>query len=332
MPVSGTVNRDRGHKARGRWPFAVPPSRVQVPLSAVEILSMNMEVARSHRVLHRLIAVVCTCLFAAGPVKAEYSATLEDADWAAQSATHHCELVHDIPDFGRARFVQSSGKPLTLTLEVQRQKRPASHARMTSRPPPWRHGGSSGTSHNIAIGPEYTLNLTQGQAEWAINELERGMSPFISYRARAVSQPVAFSLQPVRFLDALPEFQRCVAGLIKFDFTIVKEREVRFEENSVYLHRPAREIIDYIVKQYRTRPKERAIVIGAHADKQEDLEANPELAQRRADEIKAYLERRGIPADRVTTRSFHTRWQAGNDDSEEQRAANRRAVVWLTKR
>jgi len=68
-------------------------------------------------------------------------------------------------------------------------------------------------------------------------------------------------------------------------------------------------------------------LIEAHADSRSSETYNEELAAARGQSVKLYLLKRGVKADRISTKSYGERQPIAFGDSAEAHAANRRIVI-----
>lgn len=73
--------------------------------------------------------------------------------------------------------------------------------------------------------------------------------------------------------------------------------------------------------------REGAIVVEGHCDDRGSREYNLALGERRAEAVKQYLVRQGVPADRITTMSYGKERPRDLGKTQQARALNRRAVI-----
>lgn len=262
-----------------------------------------------------------------------FQAGLEQSVWRVQAQRGHCVLSHDIPHFGEARFSQTSGRTFSFSMDVPQAPLHAELATLRSVPPAWKHDvdvvelGAHRLNADRRI-----LELPAADALRLYYELENGMFPEISYSDWADGRDeVIVSLSAVRFREVIADFQTCLAGLIQLDFEIGTEQQVHFATNSSGLTDTARTALNKIVKDYRSKQFGQRIVIAGHADERGAPGYNEKLSQRRSQEIKAFLVRRGIPASRIELRYFGERWPLNTASNAAAWAENRRATVWLAR-
>lgn len=265
-----------------------------------------------------------------------FEAPYDEAAWQVQAGGGECRLVQKIPFYGRAEFYQADGQPLAFRLYVNRLPERIAVAHILSVPPPWKHDARPrdlGRARLLAsLNP---LEFERALALRLLYELQEGMYPAIRYRDLADGRDqVEVLLSSLRIRDALPRFQRCVAGLIQLDFDILKEHVLHFETDSYLLDYRQRRILDRFIRDYRRmrgRGVER-IVLGGHADERGTDRYNDRLSLRRALEVKKYLVRRGIPASRIEVHAYGERWPVRKGHDRRSWAANRRVTVWFARR
>lgn len=105
--------------------------------------------------------------------------------------------------------------------------------------------------------------------------------------------------------------------------------EVRFDTGSRVLRPDARAILDRQVEWLLKFPAH-AIAIEGHCDERGTREYNLALGEARAVAVKDYMVAKGIPADRIETRSFGKERPVDLGHDEASWARNRRAVTVLS--
>lgn len=142
-------------------------------------------------------------------------APIHDAKWVASSSDGECLLQHDIPGFGNSLLRQGSQEPLSFELHITQEVNLGTQCSVAIGPPPWRHGTPSEDLGNIKLVPDAKHLLAKGSAALRIfQSLEAGMQTiFTCQNQNTPLTSVRVVVSPVRYLIALPEFQRCTAAL-----------------------------------------------------------------------------------------------------------------------
>ncbi len=102
-------------------------------------------------------------------------------------------------------------------------------------------------------------------------------------------------------------------------------RSVQFAFNSSVIDGPSSAILDEVASMLKQSP--RNIKIDGHTCNIGSAEYNMKLSQRRADSVKAYLVKKGVPASSMTTEGFGLTRPKYDNRTEEGRRLNRRAEI-----
>ncbi len=103
-------------------------------------------------------------------------------------------------------------------------------------------------------------------------------------------------------------------------------RDIQFENNSAQLKSSSFSILDEIADFLQSKP-ELNIEIQGHTDGSGAHDYNVNLSQRRAKSVKAYLEGKGIAANRMGTKGFGPDQPIDTNNTKEGRARNRRVEI-----
>jgi OOP family OmpA-OmpF porin len=106
-------------------------------------------------------------------------------------------------------------------------------------------------------------------------------------------------------------------------------KSVAFETASSAIDRESYGLLDAVVGALRRCP-EAKVTVGGHTDSVGSPDVNQELSQRRADAVADYLVAAGIDAGRIKSVGFGATKAVASNDSEENRAKNRRIEIELT--
>ena len=203
-------------------------------------------------------------------------------------------------------------------------------ARLHSEAPPWRHRVAHRDLGQFQLQQGKTpLVIPREQALRIYYELEQGMKPVFEFADWSDgSDQVQVALMPVRFREALAEFQQCTAKLLYLDFEPVGEETVFFSTNSDRLTLAARRTLEALALNYRKQPNMR-LVLGGHADERGHTGYNLDLSRRRAAMVARYLRSRGVPGTVIESRFFGETLPLDPQSNKDAWAKNRRVTVWL---
>jgi len=107
---------------------------------------------------------------------------------------------------------------------------------------------------------------------------------------------------------------------------VIRLRGVEFEFDSATLTPVSSVVLDAAVESLQECP-DVAVGIEGHTDSVGPEAYNQSLGQRRADSVRGYLVSQGVPAARLTTRSYGETRPVASNDTDEGRALNRRVEL-----
>lgn len=258
----------------------------------------------------------------------EFGARLEQARWTLSAAPDACEMVHEIPRYGIARFHARTGSELGFSLDTDLSGASGRPARLVLVPPGWRHDLLPRPLMEVASEAK-SLSLERAAALDLYHALEAGYQLSVEHSApgQGAFQVVA-AVSPVRFREVMADFQQCRDGMVQLDFRPVADWRVHFDTNQSRLDARAHETLRQVIASWRER-RDLRVIVGGHADVRGGDAINDPLSRRRAEAVRTYLEVYGIPRNRIEVRSFGSSWPADPGDGESAWARNRRATVWL---
>ncbi len=106
---------------------------------------------------------------------------------------------------------------------------------------------------------------------------------------------------------------------------VIALRSVQFAFNSAVIDGPSSAILDEVASMLKQNP--RNIQIDGHTCNIGSAQYNMGLSERRADSVKAYLVKKGVPASSLTTKGFGLTQPKYDNRTEEGRRMNRRAEL-----
>lgn len=151
----------------------------------------------------------------AGAATQQFVANLADARWESLVTGERCELVHRIPAYGQASFVQVAREELAFSLEVIFSAAREDLATLATVPPPWQHGAEPRELGMVRLVPGASpVVLERRTALRLLFDLAQGRSVELRHSDVADGlDEVTAIVSPVRFREAYADFERCVAAL-----------------------------------------------------------------------------------------------------------------------
>ena len=259
-----------------------------------------------------------------------YQADFETADWQVQADGRACALSHEVPGFGTVRFVQRWAEPLRFQVQVPMAVTDYAAVTIRSTPAPWQHHAQGRDIGRVQVaGTMQPLDLRGAMVRTLLHELEQGHFTRLDWQpVQSAAEPLAVTVSAVRLRQALPAFQRCLAGVMQLDFMPIGEYSVTFDSNSTRLGYLSRRALEPAVQRYKAGRGITRVVVAGHSDSNGSAVANERISLARARAVRDYLARRGIPASRIEVRGYGERWQPDPGNP----AGNRRATVWLVEK
>ncbi len=127
-------------------------------------------------------------------------------------------------------------------------------------------------------------------------------------------------------LDRAVAAGRLAEGKLLYE-TVLSDDKVKFGFDQATLSADAKAALDAFATQLKTENKNVYIEIQGHTDNVGGEAYNEKLGLQRADAVKDYLSKQGIPIFRIATISYGESAPVADNGSREGRAQNRRVVL-----
>ena len=281
----------------------------------------------------RPLSLVLLCLLASQPALAiTFQTRLEKVEWAVAGDQFECRLSQPITDFGAGIFVRRAGEQATFNLQAPERWLGAGSATLLAAAAPWQPGRGDINLGSVRIGGgEMPFSSTQEQAGRLLAGLLEGRSPLIRHRSRHAGDSLEVRLLPVRFRKAYNDYLACTAKLLPVNFEQIRQSHVGFPDGGVDLAALARAKLDSILSYLKADPSVNRIQLDGHADNSGNRLTNRDLSRRRALAVMEYLKANGVPAEQITLRFHGERYPLAPNNSQANRAKNRRVTVALNR-
>lgn len=265
----------------------------------------------------------------------QYAATMEQANWAVTNESAlKCELSHNIPNFGEARFSSNANKEQNLLFELKMTRLPDDYglAKVTSVPPQWRAGEIAKPIADLALLKQFDGALPKKAAWTLLTELEQGFSPTFYFADwHSPFDQVAAAINPVHFANPFQKFNQCMAGLLRFTFEDIAMTVLNYQSNSDELTRESKARLAQIAEYLKHDKAVAEVNIDTYTDSYGGRWINEELSRKRAATLKAFFVSAGVDEKLVKTEGFGEKRHVAPNETSRGRGTNRRAVVQLAK-
>ncbi len=262
-----------------------------------------------------------------------YMADVHQSVWRFSGSRAQCELSHEIPQFGEARFRQLAGDELSFRIDAFQPVPERIEGVLKEAPPPWSHDEVDPLEQLITVASgRQPIRLDRRPSGWLLSALAKGrigsfeMLDWNDSRKRRLIR-----LSPVNFQQAYREFKQCLLELSPEGFAGLRHSAVHFALDVDRLDDQAqatlRELTDFI----KADPRIKAVRIAGHADDQGKARYNQRLSARRAQRVYDFLIAQGVERKLLSKRHYGESRPKLRGRSEAARAANRRAEIELVR-
>lgn len=274
-------------------------------------------------------------VFSANAALRSYGAAESNAIWNTPEASRlSCQLEHNIPRFGKVRFLAtaSKDKPLHFTLDMLIKPEGYDVADVLSVPPIWKAGNPARSLFDANLLKQFDTEL-DSKASWLLlTELEKGNVPTFYYQDWHNSQDkIKVELSSVNFRRNYLSFLECRDALLPFSFDDIAYTVMRYESNSSELTRDSKKRLEKIGLYLENDPNIDSVVINAYTDSYGGRYINQQLSEKRADAIKSYMTEKGIAAEKIVTQGFGEKRHVATNNTIIGRGKNRRVVIQIEK-
>lgn len=279
----------------------------------------------------RFYPLAMLCLLASQPVLAiSFQTRLEKIEWQVEGDQFECRLTQPITDFGAGVFVRRAGEQVTFRLQARERWLGAGSATLLAAAAPWQPGRGDINLGQVSVGTaEVLFNSSQEQGVRLLSGLLEGRSPLVRHRTAQGGDAIEVRLLPAKFNKAYNDYLDCTAKLLPVNFDQVRQSQVGFPGGGVDLDPLAQAKLEIILSFIKADPSINRIQLDGHADNGGNRLTNRDLSRRRALAVMEFFKANGIPAEQITVRFHGERYPVAPNNSEANRAKNRRVSILL---
>lgn len=293
--------------------------------------------ALSHHRLPRfkwIIALTLPASIALGSGEIEYLARINQSVWEYSGSSFRCELMHPIPEYGTARFVQNAGEDLIFWINVYHHAHKKGIAALYEISPPWIHKEPEKLNIRIDVSPnDPPFLLNHSNSTWVLNTLERGRMARFKYRDWEENRyDLHVSLNPVNFHPPFRDFQQCRKRLLTYGYNDVHFTEVHFDTDKFDLNEAARNTLERVASYSAGNPEISKILVRGHTDSIAPDQYNMTLSSKRAQSVTEFIILKGVEKNIIHFSYYGESRPKQNNVTEQSRALNRRVEIELVKK
>lgn len=261
-----------------------------------------------------------------------FGAKLDKSQWYLSASIFECSLVHEIPHYGKGIFYHEAGEELTfLTSAVNNPMKPG-RAALVIEASGWKPGNIvEDLGYIDVINSTKPIHVGRTKATIMMAGLVDGMSPTFTRKSWYNNEPIRVYLNSINFLSVYDGYLDCIAGLLPVNFRQVERTRVHFESDKANLTDDDKKALDRVVLYVNADSSVTAIYIDGHTDSTGRRIYNRRLSKERAEAVRLYLSRKGLPEDVIRTRYHGERYPVAKNNSHKNKAKNRRTTVRLVR-
>lgn len=279
-------------------------------------------------------ALFIPSLFAGEELAAEvYMADVHQSAWDFKGSSVLCELSHEIPQFGMARFQRLVGDELSFHIDSYQPVPERIEGALREASPSWSHNLADQLEQIITIGAGLRpIELDRRPAGWLLSALAKGQIGSFDMLDWNDSRKLRqIRLSPVNFQQPYREFKRCLRELNDEGFKGLSESVVHFELDADRLKDEAKATLKNLADYIQADPRITAARIDGHADDQGRTRYNLRLSARRAKRVYDYLLGQGVKRDLLSQHHYGESRPEVRGRTQTARAANRRVEIKLVR-
>ncbi|MDF3934307.1 flagellar protein MotY [Pseudomonas citronellolis] len=260
-----------------------------------------------------------------------FQTRLENAQWTAAGDQFECRLSQQVAGFGVGEFVWRAGEQPTFRLKPQRNWLGGGSATLLAAAAPWRPAqGDINLGSVSLVAGEVPFTSSQQQAGRLLDGVLEGRSPEVRLRSTS-GQDLRVRLLPTRFADGYAQLQDCSAKMLAVNFEQIRQAQVGFPGGGDALDDVAKAKLDIILQYLKADPTVNRIELDGHSDNAGNRLSNRDISRRRAVAVMEYLKANGVPENQITVRFYGERYPLAKNNTEANRARNRRVTVHLSR-
>lgn len=273
-----------------------------------------------------LVGVVLLPVVASGLT---FQERIEDVKWTVEGDRFECRLTQSLTGFGQGEFVRRAGEKAVFRIRSGEALLARGDALLYAAAARWQGGDSDLLLGRMPVtNNERSATSTQEQGARLLTRLLDGRSPVVRHKT-AQGEPLEIRLHPVNVKDAYQEYLDCTAGLLPVNFDQARYTLVRFETGGYELDERAMGHLDILLEYIAEDDSIKRIRLDGHSDNSGDRLLNRDVSRRRALVVKNYLVAHGFAEDGIIVRFHGERYPAKPNNSNANRAANRRVTIEL---
>ncbi|MDX2422299.1 MAG: OmpA family protein [Amphritea sp.] len=259
-----------------------------------------------------------------------YSASIDQSKWELEASKFSCRLSQRIPLFGEGEFNQEAGETVRFTLKPLQGHGLKGQVRILEGASPWQPGIAPRHIGEVKFASNGTKAVPTGYSQQMLGSLFRGRMPtFLAQNWADTGESVRIALSAANFPPAYAAYTDCISDLLPVNYRQIARTAVLFPSAQWQLSDSTKERLDLIAIYVNNDDSVKSVFVDGHSDAQGRRLANRDLSKKRAEAVTAYLEKKGISPDRITTRYHGERYPVAQKNDRQTRDRSRRVTIRL---
>jgi outer membrane protein OmpA-like peptidoglycan-associated protein len=260
-----------------------------------------------------------------------YMADVHNAVWQFNGSHALCELTHEVPQFGLARFQRLAGEALSFRLDSFQPLPERIEGVLREVSPAWSRSAADTLEQLIVVeAGMHPIKLDRRPAGWLLSALAKGnIGSFDMLDWNDSRKRRQIRLSPVNFQQPYREFKQCLGKLSDQGFSELHDSTVHFALDVDRLDNKAKTLLRRLADFIKADPRLTMIRISGHADAQGTNRYNQRLSARRAGRVFDFLVQQGVGQAMLSRYHYGESSPKMRGRSEVARAANRRVEIEL---
>jgi outer membrane protein OmpA-like peptidoglycan-associated protein len=260
-------------------------------------------------------------------------ADFHQSAWSFSGSSALCELSHEIPRFGMARFQRLAGDELSFRIDSYQPVPERIEGVLREASPSWNHDDSDKLEQIIEVqAGRQPIKLDRRPAGWLLSALAKGqIGSFDMLDWNDSRKMRQIRLSPVNFQQPYRAFKQCLRELSPKGFKDLQSSIVYFSLDVDRLDEAGKVTLKGLAAYIKADSRITAVRVAGHADDQGTRRYNLRLSARRAKRICDYLEQQGVARTLLSLHHYGESRPKIRGRSERARTANRRAEIELVR-
>ncbi len=273
------------------------------------------------------------CGFSMSSHALKYGAILENSEWQVKQSELECGLSQPIPEFGEGIFTKKAGEPLAFYLKPFHNPMRPGEAVLISEGPAWKPHVAARTIARVEVtDAPVPLEVEDPYAEIMLSLLQQGLKPTFETEDQFSIEPhqsVKIGLSSANFQQAYLQYVTCLSQLLPVNYRQIARSAIFFTTNKSSLNAEVRQQLDLIIRYIKADKEVKRVYIDGHTDDTGTKRINKNLSKRRSQLVANYFKKSGVSSKLIVTRYHADKYPALKNDSDLNRARNRRVTIRL---